>query len=250
MSDGSPPRAGASPRPPAWAITFDAPVPYERGAVWQERLHAARLRGEIPDVFLLLQHSPVVTLGRRGRSNNVLLSREALAARGIALHTAGRGGDVTYHGPGQWVLYPILRLGAGEADAHGHLFNLEETAIRTAGQFGVRAARRPGMAGAWTDQGKIAAIGFYLRRWVTLHGMSFNVDVDLSGFAAIVPCGLAGEPVSSLRAILGDGCPPRAAVGEALLRHGADAMRRRLDVRATPASAPAPLRALLADGDG
>jgi len=248
MSDGSPLRAAPHPPPgpPAWAVVFEAPVPYPQGVVWQERIHAARVQGIVPDIFLLLQHAPVVTLGRRGRANHVLWSREALAARGIELHTAGRGGDVTYHGPGQWVLYPILRLGSGEADAHGYLFNLEETAIRTAGEFGVSAIRRPGMAGAWTAHGKIAAIGFFLRRWVTLHGMSFNVAPDLSGFSAIVPCGLAGEPVTSLAAILGDRCPSFRDVGEALLRHAAAVMRRTLVFQSVSQAAPEPLRGLLA----
>lgn len=235
-------------RPPAWAILFPEPVPYADGVRWQEALHAARLRDEIPDLLLLLQHSPVVTLGRRGRTNHLLLSRDELAARGIELHIAGRGGDATYHGPGQWVLYPILRLGGAEADAHGHLFNLEEIAIRTAADFGVTAWRRAGMAGAWTARGKIAAIGFFIRRWITLHGMSFNVDADLSGFSTIVPCGLVGEPVSSLADILGERCPSRADVGAALLRHAGDVFRRQIVLRATPMTAPTPVRRVFVEG--
>ena len=234
-------------RAPAWAAIFDRTVPYAEGVRLQEAIHAARARDDLPDTLLLLQHAPTVTLGRRGRDQHLRLSREALAARGIELHLASRGGDVTYHGPGQWVLYPILRLGAEEADAHGHLHNLEEIAIRAAGDFGVRAYRRAGMSGAWTDAGKIAAIGFFIRRWITLHGMSFNVDVNLEGFSTIVPCGLVGEPVASLATILGPKCPPPAAVGEALLRRAAEVFGRDMEIFRSPDAAPPALRTIWRD---
>jgi lipoate-protein ligase B len=191
----------------AQALYFDHPVRYADGVRIQEALHAARLRDEIPDTVLFLEHRPVVTLGRRGRQNFLVASPEALAAQGVDFVHASRGGDVTYHAPGQLVMYPILKLGTHEADAHGYLWNLEEIAIRTAADYGVKAFRREGMNGAWTDAGKIAAIGFAIKRWVTLHGMSFNVDMDLQGFDLIVGCGLVGEKVSSLKAILGDTSP-------------------------------------------
>ena len=239
-------RPPAPARAPAWAVFFDGPAAYDRGVRLQEAVHAARVRGAIPDTVLFLEHAPVVTLGRRGRDRHLRLDAAALAARGIALHRASRGGDVTYHGPGQWVVYPILRLGGAEADSHGYLWNLEEIAIRAAADFGVRAFRRPGKSGAWAEGGKFAAIGFFLRRWVTLHGMSFNVDVDLAGFETIVPCGLTGERVASLATLLGPAaCPPRAVARDALLRHFAAVLGRDVTLFRSPADAPPALRKLL-----
>ena len=238
---------------PAWAFRFSRPVAYGEAAALQDRVHAARLRGDVPDLLLLMEHRPVVTLGRRGRTASLRTTSAGFARLGIEVFRASRGGDVTYHGPGQWVLYPILKLNEGPMDAHGYLHALEEIALRTAADFGVTAFRRAGMSGAWTAWGKLAAIGFHLRRWVSLHGMSFNADPDLAGFAPIVPCGLAGEPVTSLRAILGAAAPPRAAVGDRLLAHAADVLHRRIEtcdagrgppawralLEATPASGPA-----------
>lgn len=228
----------------AWAILWDKPVAYVEGLRLQLAVHAARLANRIPDTALVLQHAPVVTAGRRGRMDGLLLSEDTLAARGIELHVASRGGNLTFHGPGQWVLYPIFRISGGDA-AHGHLWNLEETALRTAADFGVQAFRRPGMAGAWTDHGKIAAIGFHVRRGVTLHGLSFNVSVDLEGFSTIVPCGLAGEKVASLHSILGPGCPPMDQVRARLLHHCAEITGRDMTAVAADGTLPDPLAAVL-----
>lgn len=203
----------------AWAVKFDEPVGYQAGLAIQRRLLAARQAGEIPDTVLILQHQPVITLGNRGRDNYLLKTTEEYAALGIELHHAERGGDVTFHAPGQWVLYPILHLGGNEADSHGYLYNLEEIAIRTLGDVGIEGFRRDGKSGAWTGQGKVAAIGFRLKKWVSFHGMSFNVSLDLSGFQTIVPCGLVGESVASLQTILGNDCPAMAVVRDALLSH-------------------------------
>lgn len=200
----------------ALALCFDRLVPYPLGLQIQEALLQARQAETIPDVVLFLEHEPVVTIGSRGRQDHLLLSHEDLARRGIALYQASRGGDLTYHGPGQLVMYPILRLGTEEADAHGYLHNLEEIAIRTAASFAVNAYRRDGMNGAWTDAGKIAAIGFRLKRWVTCHGMSFNISGPLDGFQTIVPCGLVGERVASLQTHLGPQCPVLADVRTAM----------------------------------
>ena len=215
----------------SWAITFADPVPYLEGVRIQEAIHAARLADAIPDTVLLLEHRPVITLGRRGRDQFLLSSRAALAERGVDLFTSSRGGDVTYHGPGQWVLYPILKLGGSEASSRGYLHHLEEVAIRTAGSFGVTAYRREGMNGAWTDAGKLSAIGFHIKRWVTLHGLSFNVRSGLDGFRHIVGCGLVGEKVVSLEEVVpGDPKPDMGEVGMALLNAFSGVMGRCLDV--------------------
>lgn len=203
----------------AWAIIFQKPLEYAAGVRLQEALVSARIADQIPDAILLLEHAPVITLGVRADRRHILLPPAELARRGITVVQSSRGGDVTWHGPGQLVMYPIIRLGEEEADARGYLFNLEEVAIRTAADFGVTATRRAGLTGAWTQAGKLAAIGIRLKRWVTFHGLSFNVNPDLSGFAAIVPCGLAGEPVTSLKNLKGDACPALEDVRNRLLAH-------------------------------
>jgi len=221
----------------AWAICFEHPLTYADGVRLQESLVAARIAGEIPDTVLFLEHTPVITMGVRvGAKHNILLSPEALARQGVDLVQSSRGGDVTWHGPGQLVMYPIIRLGDREADTHGYLFNLEDIAIRTARDFGVQAFRRPGLTGAWTAKGKLAAIGIRLKRWVTFHGMSFNVAPDLSGFAAIIPCGLAGEPITSLKLLLGNACPTLGQARERMLTHFNDVCRR--SMRRFPDGAP------------
>ena len=153
-------------RPAAQAFAFARPVPYAPAAEAMERLVDARQRNAIPDTVLFLEHEPVVTLGNRGRDNFLLKSPAELAREGVHVAHASRGGDVTFHGPGQLVIYPILALGHGEADAHRYLDRLEETAIRTCADFGVAAFRVPGKTGAWTDLGKIAAIGVRFKRWI------------------------------------------------------------------------------------
>ncbi len=226
----------------ALGLVFPDPVRYRDGVRLQEALVRARQADAIPDTVLFLEHAPVITLGRRGRRNFLLARPEELAARGVDLEHASRGGDVTYHGPGQLVMYPILKLGSADNDAHGYLRNLEEIAIRTAADFGLEAYRRPGMNGAWTDAGKLAAIGFHLKRWVTLHGMSFNVDLDLQGFSLIIGCGLVGEKVSSLRSQLGPACPPMARVREAMARHFGSVCGRALTVHTVGQDCPDVLR--------
>ena len=147
---------------------------------------------------------------------------------GIAVSRSSRGGDITYHAPGQVIMYPILKLKGKEADVHDYTRRLEEVAILTAADFGVPAFRRGGMTGAWTDSGKIAAIGVRIRRWVTSHGMSFNANIDLAGFDAIVPCGLSGEPVASLAGILGKSCPSTRRVRDRMAHHFGRVFRRTL----------------------
>lgn len=229
----------------AYAIFFPEAVPYAEGLRMQRGLHAARLASLIPDTVLFLQHTPVITLGRRGRTQHLLARKEELEEKGIDLFEASRGGDVTYHGPGQMVMYPIIRLGTRGTDAHGYLHNLEEIALRTCASHGVEAWRREGKSGAWTAAGKIAAIGFKLQRWVTLHGMSFNVEEGLEGFNLIVPCGLIGEPVASLRGILGDAGPGVSEVANTLAGHFEQVCGRTLQRVEFGSDLPAPLRSIL-----
>jgi lipoate-protein ligase B len=211
-----------------WSVSFNHPVPYQQGLAIQHRLLKARQENKIPDTVLILQHTPVVTLGNRGRDNYLLKTKEEYHELGIELFHAERGGDVTFHGPGQWVLYPILHLGGNEADSHGYLSNLEEIAIQTLGDYDIRGFRKEGKSGAWTEDGKIAAIGFRLKKWVSFHGMSFNVSLDLSGFQTIIPCGLVGEPVASLKTILGESCPQMESVRDSLLKHFSTVCKRDL----------------------
>ena len=215
----------------ASAIAIEKPLSYEAGVRLQSDLVTARIAGTVPDAVLFLEHTSVITLGVRAIESHVLLTAGELAKRNIELVRSTRGGDATWHGPGQLVMYPIIKLGENEADARRYLYNLEETAIRTAGDFGVKCHRRAGMTGAWTSSGKLAAIGIRLKRWVTFHGMSFNVAPDFSGFSAIVPCGLAGESVTSLKKILGEACPALPQVRESMARHFGEVFQRELKWR-------------------
>jgi len=214
----------------AWAVQFDEPVSYATGLEMQYRLLAARQADEIPDTVLMLQHPPTITLGNRGRDHSLLKTPSEYEALGIQVFHAERGGDVTYHAPGQWVLYPILQLGGREANSHGYLWNLEEVALRTLADFDIEGFRREGKNGAWTEKGKLAAIGFRLKKWVSFHGMSFNVSLDLSGFQTIVPCGLVGQSVASMQTILGDACPPMDQVRDRLLMNFSKVCQRELEI--------------------
>jgi len=182
-------------------------VPYQRALELQEALVTRRQRGEIEDTLLLLEHEPVVTLGRSAASENVLHSREALAARGVGLFETGRGGDVTYHGPGQLVGYPIVDLSPDRRDVHRYVRDLENVMIRTCTDYCVAADRIPGMSGCWVGSDKIGAIGVRIARWVTSHGFAFNVAPDLDAFDLIVPCGISDRGVTSLAAELGRQVP-------------------------------------------
>jgi lipoyl(octanoyl) transferase len=174
----------------------------------QQQLVARRKAGEIPDQLLVVEHPHVVTLGRNGREENLLAGPELLARAGITFHRTDRGGDVTYHGPGQVVGYPILDLKEWKRDVGAYVRGIEQMIIDTLADFGVPSCRIAGMTGVWTGAGeapagetpaKIAAIGVHLSRWVTSHGFALNVTTDLDYFRYIVPCGLS-KPVTSLRA--------------------------------------------------
>jgi len=182
-------------------------VPYARGLELQERLVADRQAGRIPDQLLLLEHDPVFTLGRNARTANVLLPAEALRERGFEVFETGRGGDVTYHGPGQVVGYPILALLPDRRDVHRYVRDLEEVMMRTCADYGLEASRVEGLTGTWLGDEKIGAIGVRIARWVTSHGFAFNVGTDLGAFDLIVPCGIRERGVTSLERRLGHPVP-------------------------------------------
>ena len=170
----------------------------------QKALVEERRGGRVPDLLLLLQHPPVITLGvRRDSRSHVVASDALLAERGIEIHDTGRGGDVTYHGPGQIVGYPILDLNPDRRDVHRYVRDLEEVLIRTAGDYGIDAERIEGLTGVWVGREKLAAIGVRIARWITSHGFALNVTTDLDYFKLIVPCGIADRGVTSLARLLG-----------------------------------------------
>ncbi len=179
-------------------------VPYDAALEMQAELVRRRRDGEIEDTLLLLQHPHVITMGSGAHEENILLDAEERAARGIEIFPAGRGGDVTYHGPGQLVGYPILDLKPDRTDLHAYLRDLEEALIRTLAHFGLEAGRRAGMTGVWIGDRKLAAIGVRVSSgWITSHGFALNVSTDLSYFDAIIPCGITEYGVGSLSAELG-----------------------------------------------
>ena len=184
-------------------------IDYQRALDLQRDLVERRKRGEIPDQLLLLEHPDVITLGVKTRHDrsHVLESEASLAARGVALFETGRGGDVTYHGPGQLVGYPILDLKPDRCDVHRYVRDLEEVLIQAVAAFGIAAGRVPGLTGIWVGAGdrqaKLAAIGVRISRWVTSHGFALNVNTDLSRFELIVPCGITDKGVTSMERQLG-----------------------------------------------
>ena len=184
-------------------------IDYQAALDLQAQLVERRKQGLIPDQLLLLEHPPVITLGVRTRSDrsHVLESEAALAARGVGLFETGRGGDVTYHGPGQLVGYPIVDLKPDRCDVHRYVRDLEEVLIRAVDAFGVRAGRIEGLTGIWVGDQKLAAIGVRISRWVTSHGFALNVNTDLSHFGLIVPCGITDKGVTSLERLLGHALP-------------------------------------------
>ena len=182
----------------------------------QQRLVGERKQGLIPDQLLILEHPHVVTLGRNARDENVLASREVLERAGIELHPTDRGGDVTYHGPGQVIGYPILDLREWKRDVVAYVRGLEQVIIDSLAEFRIPAARLDGCTGVWVKGAKIAAIGVHISRWITSHGFALNLDTDLSYFQYIVPCGLT-KPVTSIRA-LGSGAT-REHVVQSLVHH-------------------------------
>jgi len=201
-------------------------MPYGAAFDLQRKLVDQRKRGEISDQLLFVEHPHVVTMGRNARETNVLASPEILERAGIGLHQTDRGGDVTYHGPGQVVGYPIVDLRDWKKDVRAYVRAIEQTIVETLAAFGVSSWPDDKEIGVWTDAGKIAAIGVHISRWVTSHGFALNVDTDLNYFRYIVPCGLT-KPVTSMRAL---GCPAaRTEVIHALERSFGRVFNRRME---------------------
>lgn len=209
-----------------WVVDLGL-MAYQPAFDLQRRIVASRKSGALPDVLLLCEHPHVITLGRNGRQEHLLASSHLLKQMGVEFHTSDRGGDITYHGPGQIVGYPILNLAAIRRDVAWYVRQLEEAMIRATAEFGVVAGRKAGMTGVWVDDvanaassaanvvaakdantneggaEKLAAIGVHLSRWVTSHGFAYNVSTDLRYFDLIVPCGIRDKRATSLERLLG-----------------------------------------------
>jgi lipoyl(octanoyl) transferase len=201
-------------------------VSYADGLELQRRLVEERKADRIPDTLLLLQHPHVLTVGvkKDGRSH-ILATPDRLSSLGVEVFETGRGGDVTYHGPGQLVGYPILDLNPDRRDVHKYVRDLEEVMIRVCADYGLDAVRSKGFSGAWISDEKIGAIGVRISRWITSHGFAFNVTTDVNYFNLIVPCGIADRGVTSLEARLGQ-APSMAEVEDRFVRHFAAVFER------------------------
>jgi lipoyl(octanoyl) transferase len=224
-----------------WTVDLGL-IGYERAWDLQKRIVAARKLALIPDVLLLCEHPHVITMGRNGRAEHLLASESMLRAKGVEFHSTNRGGNITYHGPGQIVAYPILNLAEIRRDVGWYVRQLEEAMIRTSAEYGVTAERREGRTGIWVNvanasgitgvdvtktEEKLGAIGVHISRWVTSHGLAYNVSTDLSYFDLIVPCGIAGKRATSLKRFLNREVGMNDA-SQKLVRHLGDCFGRKM----------------------
>ena len=225
-----------------WVVDLGL-IAYQPASDLQRRIVAARKCGALPDVLLLCEHPHVITLGRNGRQEHLLASSHLLRQMGVEFQMSDRGGDITYHGPGQIVGYPILNLAAIRRDVAWYVRQLEEAMIRATAEFGIVAGRKSGMTGVWVDSSggasgeakdvaghaaaaeKLAAIGVHLSRWVTSHGFAYNVSTDLRYFDLIVPCGIADKRATSLERLLGRAVR-REEVAPRIVAHLGDVFER------------------------
>ena len=202
-------------------------VPYGEALSMQRELVEERRAGRAPDLLLLLQHPPVITLGVKGDGGRAHITADeaSLAELGIEVHETGRGGDVTYHGPGQVVGYPIVDLHPERCDVHRYVRDLEEVMIRVCADYSLQACRIKGLSGAWVGPEKIGAIGVRISRWITSHGFAFNVGTELEHFQLIVPCGISDGGVTSLERATGRPVPI-AEVEDAFVHHFSQVFER------------------------
>lgn len=201
-------------------------MPYKDAVILQESYVNRIASREENEKFILLQHPPVITMGRGFHAENMLFTREWLGEQGITVEETGRGGDVTYHGPGQVVGYPLLDISEGH-DLHRYLRDLEELMIRCVSDFGIEATRKTGLTGAWVGDEKIGAIGVRVTRWITSHGFALNVNTNLRHFEYIVPCGIREHGVTSMQKILGNEIPI-AKVHQSLIHNFEEIFDRKL----------------------
>ncbi len=186
-------------------------ISYQEATALQEKLLSLRQEQKIGDLLLLLEHPPVITIGKRKETNHILKNTDWLEQHNVKIHYTNRGGDVTYHGPGQIVGYPIIDLNNHGRDIRKFVGNVEEVFIQLLREnYGIAAFHRSDYPGVWVEQGKITAIGFAIKRWVSMHGFAFNVNTDLEPFQWIVPCGITNENVCSLASILNRNIPLEA----------------------------------------
>lgn len=174
-------------------------IDYKEAWDLQKETFELRVKDKIPDVLYLLEHPNTYTLGKTADKNNLIGSAEYLSSNKISVYDIDRGGDITYHGPGQIVGYPIINLNDWKTDTHKYLRALEETIIRTCAEYGITGGREPKYTGVWVEDRKIAAIGIKISRWITMHGFAFNVNTDLSFFSGIIPCGITDKDVTSIK---------------------------------------------------
>jgi lipoyl(octanoyl) transferase len=204
-------------------------VEYRRALAMQESAAASLGAGKLPEQLFLLEHPHVFTLGRGAEATNILATNRELDEHSIEVHETGRGGDVTYHGPGQLVGYPILNLRPDRCDVHRYVRDIEEVLIRTLSDFGISGTRLAGLTGVWVGNEKIAAIGVRIARWITSHGFALNVSTDLSYFGMIVPCGITDKGVTSLSRLLTTGVGLRETA-VSLIRHFQEVFDREVRV--------------------
>ncbi|HKW89341.1 MAG TPA: lipoyl(octanoyl) transferase LipB [Candidatus Acidoferrales bacterium] len=208
-----------------WVVDLGL-IGYEPAFELQRRLVAARKADQVPDVLVVCEHPHVITLGRNGHRENLLAPEHLLRQMGVEFRPTDRGGDITYHGPGQIVGYPILNLAVIRRDVAWYVRQLEEAMIRTTAEFGITATRKTGMTGVWVEGAngaapeKLAAIGVHLSRWVTSHGFAYNVTTDLRYFDLIVPCGISDKRATSLERLLGRGVKREEVASRVVARTG------------------------------
>ena len=196
-------------------------VGYREAYHLQRKLLRSRLDGDTADIILLLEHPPTFTIGKSGKLENVLVSQTQLAREGISLFFTDRGGDVTYHGPGQLVAYPIIDLRNRKKDIHQCVHDLEEVVIRTLNDFSIEAHRDGGHAGVWARGEEIAAIGLSIKKWITMHGIALNVNPNLEHFSLINPCGFSDRKATSMAKLLSEDVPMEEVVPR-LIAHFSD----------------------------